>query len=42
MVAADPGGRNWGQFMTRSLALALRLTLLVESLLVRLDVRKEA
>jgi hypothetical protein len=42
MVAADPDGPNWGQSMTRLLAPALRLTLLVDSLLARLDVRKEA
>jgi hypothetical protein len=42
MVVADPDGPNWGQSMTRLPALALRLTLLVDSRLARLDVRKEA
>jgi hypothetical protein len=42
MVAADPDHPKRGQFMTRLPALALRLTLLVDSLLARLDVRKEA
>jgi len=42
MVAADPGHPNRGRFMTRLPALALRHTLLVDSLPAPLGARKEA